>query len=192
MNAPHVNLPDGRRGQILAIALTLVALAMLWLCTAGPLLAWYDARSEQLAQQQQLAQRMQQLVTQIPALRQAVNAAGLQSDNDQILLAGGTDVIAGANLQSALQSMAAQAGTTLDSAALLPAAQAGNLRRISMQVSITTTWPVLIALLETIGTARPYMIVDQITLNNALQAEPSTETPVAANFTVTGFRTGAP
>jgi len=48
---------------------------------------------------------------------------------------------------------------------------------------------VLIALLEAIGTAHPYLIVDQISLTNSLQAEPSTEPALAANFTVTGFRT---
>lgn len=185
-------LPDGRRGQALALALTIIAIGGLWLCTAAPLIGWYDARAEHLAQQEQLAQRMQALSQEIPALRRAVGAAGLQSDRDQILLQGGTDVIAGANLQSMLQGLATTAGTTIDSAALLPAQQSGALRRISMQVSVTTTWPVLIALLEAIGTAHPDLIVDQISLTNALQAEPSIEPALAANFTVTGFRTVAP
>jgi hypothetical protein len=61
-----------------------------------------------------------------------------------------------------------------------------------MQVSVTATWPALIALLEAIGTARPYMIVDQISLANTLQAAPSNEPALQANFTVTGFRTEAP
>jgi general secretion pathway protein M len=185
-------LPDGRRGQALALALTVIAIAVLWLCTAAPLIGWYDARAEYLAQQEQRAQRMQALSQEIPALRRAVSAAGVQSDGDQILLQGGTDVIAGANLQSMLQNLATTAGTTIDSAALLPAQPSGTLRRISMQVSVTTTWPVLIALLEAIGTSHPYLIVDQISLTNALQAEPSTEPAVAANFTVTGFRAVAP
>lgn len=192
MRSVPFTLPDGRRGQALAIALTIIAAALLWLCTAGPLLSWYDARADRLVQQQQLAARMKNLSAEIPALRRAVGAAGLQSDDDQVLLAGSTDVIAGANLQSTLQTLASQAGTSLDSAALLPAQQAGTLRRISMQVSLTATWPVLIALLEAIGTSRPRMIVDQISLANTLATEPSQETPLQANFSVTAFRAGTP
>lgn len=156
------------------------------------LLGWYAARTDQLTQQQQLAARMQALAQEIPALRQAVSAAGLQTDDDQVLLPGGTDVIAGANLQTTLQGLAAQAGTSLDSAALLPAQPAGTLRRVSMQVSVTAPWPVIIALLEAIGTARPRMIVDQISFSNSLQMTPGSAPPMAASFTVSAFRTGAP
>jgi general secretion pathway protein M len=192
MRLTPLTLPDGRHGQALAVALTISATAILWLCTAAPLIGWYDARAERLAQQEQLAQWMQALSQEIPALRRAISVAGLQSDSDQILLQGGTDVIAGANLQSLLQGLATTAGTTLDSAALLPAQDTGALRRVSMQVSVTTTWPVLIALLEAIGTTHPYLIVGQISLSGALQSEPSTEPALAANFTVTGFRAVAP
>lgn len=188
----QLTLPDGRRGQILAVAVTVVAVAVLWLCTAVPLMDWYEARADRLAQQEQLVVRMKILSEEIPALRKSVGTAGLQTDNDQVLLAGSTDVIAGANLQSALQNLAAQAGTSLDSAALLPAQQAGTLRSIRMQVNVITTWPVLISLLEAIGTARPSMIVDQIGLTNSLQAEPNSEPALSASFTVTGFRTDGP
>lgn len=184
-------LPDGKRGQALAVALTFMAAALLWMSVAAPLIGWYEARADELAQQQQLAAHLAALGRQIPALRQAVNAAGLQSADDQVLLAGDSDVIAGANLQTALQDLAAQAGTSLDSAALQPAQADGAVRRISMQVSVTATWPVLIALWEAIGTARPRMIVDQLSL--------STNTPggnqdqqVQASFSVTGFRAGSP
>ena len=182
-------LPDGKRGQALAAALTLIAAAFLWLAAVAPLLGWYEARETLLAQQRQLAAHMAALGPEIPALQAAVNAAGLQATANQILLAGNTDVIAGANLQSALQALAAQAGTSLDSAALLPAQQAGALRRISIQVSVTATWPVLITLLEAIGKTRPRMIVDQLSVTST--ASPGTDQmpPMQASFTVTGFCT---
>ena len=192
MSGAHLVLPDGRRGQLLAAALTVIAAAALWACTAAPLLGWYAARADRLTQLKQMTERMQALGQEIPALRQAVSAAGLQSGGGQILLAGSTDVIAGANLQSALQALATQTGTSLDSAALLPAEQTGALRRISMQVSVTATLPVITALLEAIGTGRPRMVVDQISLVSAEQTAPGTAPPMAATFTVTAFRTGAP
>jgi general secretion pathway protein M len=185
-------LPDGRRGQVLAMALTLLAAAVLWMSTAAPLIGWYQARADELAQQQLLAAHLAALGTEIPALHQAVNAAGLQSSDDQVLLAGDSDVIAGANLQTALQDLAAQAGTSLDSAALQPAQADGAVRRISMQVSVTATWPVLIALWEAIGTAQPRMVVDQLTLSTSAAPGDGQDQQVQASFSVTGFRAGAP
>jgi general secretion pathway protein M len=187
-----LTLPDGRRGQALAIALTLIAAAFLWLTTAAPLIGWYMSRADQLAQQQQLAAHMQSLGHEIPALRAAITAAGLQADSNQTLLDGNSDVIAGANLQTALQTLATQAGTSLDSVALLPAEPAGAVRRISVQVSVTSTWPVLIALLDAIETARPRMIVDALSLTNGSQTGTDQEQPVQASFSVTGFRSGGP
>jgi general secretion pathway protein M len=134
---------------------------------------------------------MAALSQEIPALRASVSAAGLQSADNQLLLAGSTDAIAGANLQSALQDLATQAGTSLDSAELLPVQPAGTLRRIGMQVSVTATWPVLIALLEAIGTVRPRMIVGELSVTNASQAA-GAEPPMQATFSVTGFRAGTP
>lgn len=187
-----LSLPDGHKGQILAVAVTLIALLMVWTIAIAPVLDWYSTRAAELAQQQQLAAHMQALGQDIPALRKAVNAAGLHADDDKVLLPGGSDVIAGANLQSALQGLASQAGTSLDSSALQPAQPAGGLRRISIQVSVTASWPVLIALFEAIGTARPRMIVDTLNLTTNGGSTPGQAQPVQANFTVTGFRAGAP
>ena len=187
MTGGPLTLPDGKRGQALAVALTLIAAAFLWFAAVAPLLGWYEARASLLGQQRQLAAHMAALGPEIPELQAAVSAAGLQATANQVLLAGNTDVIAGANLQSALQGLAAQAGTSLDSAALLPAQPAGALRRISIQVSVTATWPVLIALLEAIGRTRPRMIVDQLSVTDTSPPGADQEQPVQANFAVTGF-----
>ncbi len=181
------SLPEGRRGQALAVAITIFAAVLLWMSTAGPLIGWYEARADELTQQQRLAAHLAALGAEIPSLREAVSTAGLQSANDQVLLAGDSDVIAGANLQTTLQGLAAQSGTSLDSAALQPAQPDGAVRRISMQVSVTASWPVLVALWQAIGTARPRMIIDQLNLSANSQTQ-----QVQASFFVTGFRAGSP
>jgi general secretion pathway protein M len=187
-----LTLPEGRPGQALAIALPLLAAALLWFALVAPLLDWYGARAAELDQQREIAAHMAALGQEIPALRQAVRAAGLQSAGDQVLLSGATDAIASANLQSQLQDLATQAGTSLDSAEVLPEQPAGALRRISIQVSVTATWPVLIALLEAIGTARPRMVVDELSIINTAQPGTDQAQPVQANFSVTGFSAGTP
>lgn len=191
MILPHFILPDGRRGQALAMAITCAGLALLWSVSAAPLLGWYQNRQDMLHTLRARAAHMQALGAEIPALRAAVAAAGLQKTDDQVLLTGNTDVIAGANLQTALQGLAAQAGTSLDSAALQPAEAAGALRRISLEVSVTASWPVLAALLHAIATAQPRMAINTLTITTNTGG---TDGPpqVQANFTVTGFRAGSP
>ncbi len=190
--AGSLTLPQGRPGQALAAAITLLAAGVLWLGAIAPLLNWYQERAAQLAQQQAIATHMTGLGQEIPALLAAVKAAGPQSAAEQLLLPGATDAIAGANLQSALQTLATQAGTSLDSASMMPVQQVGALRQIGVQVSVTAAWPVLIPLLEAIGTARPRMIVGQLSLLNTAQQDGAPAPPVQANFSVTGFRAGTP
>jgi general secretion pathway protein M len=190
MMAGPLALPDGRRGQVFALGLTAAAMALLWMVLLGPLTGWYAARSQELTQQRLLAAHMAALGQQIPALRAAVRASGLASAGPQDLLPGSSDAIAGANLQSSLQTLAAQAGTSLDSSALQPPVQAGTLRRISLQVSVSATWPVLIALLTAIDTASPRMIVDTLSVTGATPPSPDQEATIQANFTVAGFSDG--
>lgn len=194
MTGMPLALPDGRRGQALAAAITLAGALVIWFAAAAPLLDWYQAGAAQLAQQQLLAARLHALARDIPALRQAASATGTSASGGEFLLAGGSDEIAGANLQSALQTMAAQAGTSLDSAELLAAQQNGLLRRISVQVSLTATWPDLINLLALIAQNRPRLVVDTLSLTAADQdaGQGAGQTQVQASFTVSGFSAGTP
>jgi general secretion pathway protein M len=187
-----LTLPEGRAGQALAIALPLLAVALLWFAVLSPLFGWYESRAADLAQSQEIAAHMAALGQEIPALRKTADAAIRQSAGDPVLLDGGTDVMAGADLQTALQNLATQAGTSLDSAEALPVQQSGALRRISIQVSVTASWPVLIALLEAIDTARPRMIVEQLGIVSTGTPGTDPAPPVQANFSVIGFRAGSP
>jgi len=191
MNAP-LALPEGRAGQALALLIAVLALALLWLGIAAPLSSWYFARADLLAEQQQEIARGEALRQSLPALRAAARAAAAQADANGILLAGATDDIAGAGLQQDLQNLAAQAGTSLDSITTVPSQPEGALRRIGVQVSVTATWPVLIALLAAIDSARPRMIVDQLTVTNPGSTSAGQDAPLQAGFTVAAFRTGPP
>ena len=185
-----LTLPEGRQGKLLAIAITLLGLAVIWLAAISPILGWYQAREAALAQQQNIAAHMTALAGETAQLRAAVAAAKPQSQDQQILLAGNTDAIAGANLQSALQNLAGQAGTSLDSSEVLPVVQQGALRRIGIQVSVTATWPVLIGFLQSISTARPRMIVSQLSIMTGSQT--GSDQPLQASFSVNAFSAGSP
>jgi general secretion pathway protein M len=189
MTFETLTLPDGRRGQAMAMGLTLIAAALIWLVVISSLIGWYQARDTALDQKRALAGHMQALERQLPGLRAMVAHLAAADGAAGMLLPGNSDAIAGANLQSDLQDLAARSGTSLSSAAMQPVRAAGALRRISMQVSVTTThWSVLVALLRAIETAEPRMIVDSISLTASRQPGTGLPASLQADLSVTGFR----
>ena len=183
-------LPEGRIGQLLAVGLAVAVLTLAWLGVVAPVLGWYQARQDQAAMAREEAVHMEMLRRSLPDLRREVAASTTQA-GPQILLAGQSDAIAGANLQSMLQNLAGQAGISLDSATVLPAQPVGALRRIGIEVSVTTTWPALIALLTAIDTAQPKMIVDDLALTEPASPDPGQDVPLQADFSVAAFHAGA-
>ncbi len=185
-------LPTGRRGQMLALGLTLVAIAVVWIGLVGPALGWYQDRTETLAQRRVLAERMAAVAATVPALRAQVQAAAAAGPARLAVLEGATDAIAGASLQQQVQDMMGQTGATLTSAESLPPEPAGAYRRIGLHVSVTASWTVMVALLTALQTAAPRMLVDDMQLQSGqLLSASNASHPLEASFTVLAFYAGA-
>lgn len=178
-------LPDGLRGRLLALALTLTVLAALWFGCAQPLIAWHAARADALVQRRALLQRMTALVATLPELQRQAPAEHAAAS---ALLAGSSDAIAGAALQSDVQRMAASAGVTLRSLETLPAEARGNYHRIALRVSTAAPWPVLVALLRAIEQGPPRMLIDNLQLRAPVVEGRPANSPITAAFTIVAFR----
>jgi general secretion pathway protein M len=185
----ETTLPDGPRGQVLAAALTLTAVAALWLGVAQPLIGWYQDRNEELAQRRALLSHMQEAAATLPALQHASPAQ--ERPAPSALLAGATDALAAAAMQNAVQAMASTAGVDLASLETLPAEARGSYRRIGLRVSLSAPWPVLIALLRAARSGQPRMLIDDLQVRAATLQEHSPTTPVTASFTLLAFRAGS-
>jgi general secretion pathway protein M len=183
-----LTLPDGLRGRLLALALTITLLATLALGCVQPLIGWYFDRATELDRQNALVRRMTALVAAIPDLRRQASAARPASGE---LLGGGSDALAGAALQNTIQNMATQAGTDLTSLETLPAEARGAYRRIALRISLSAPWPALIELLQEIEQHTPGMLLDNMQLRVSPSQARSAASPVNANFTVIGFRAGS-
>ena len=184
-------LPTGRRGQMLALGLTLVAIAVAWIGLVSPALGWYQDRTETLAQRRVLAERMAAVAATTPALRAQVQAAAAGPARLAVL-EGATDAIAGASLQQQVQDMMGQTGATLTSAESLPPEPAGAYRRIGLHVSVTASWTVMVALLTALQNAAPRMLVDDMQLQSGqLLSASNASHPLEASFTVLAFYAGA-
>ncbi len=186
-----MSLPTGRRGQALAVSLTLLVLALVWLGAVSPAIDWYQGRAESLTQQQTLADHMEAIAATAPALQRQVAQADTAPPPARMLLGGATDAIAGAQLQQAVQDMAVKAGATVTSAEVLPAETVGSYRRIGLRVTVTGGWPVLVALFTALSQATPRMLVDDLSLHPSPAASNGESHPLEATFTVLAYRAGA-
>lgn len=184
-------LPEGSRGKLLALGLLLCAAGLVWVAVVSPLIGWYQARSDALADRGALLAHMTQLAAALPSLRNAANTSDT-SETESVLLDGDSDAIAGATLQGMVQDMAASAGAPLTSAEALPGEQQGAFRRIGLRVALGASWPVLIGLVREIESSHLRLMVDDVQVHatartgSAAAAAPRLE----ASFVVMGFRAG--
>jgi general secretion pathway protein M len=189
MAVPAVaTLPTGRNGQILAAALAVIALLIVWLGVVAPVLDWYDARANRIAELRGRAARETALIATLPALREA--AAQAAKTPARAVLNGATDSIAGAELQEQVQAMATAANAQLTSIETLPAEQMGSYRRIGVRVELNALLPVVVDLLKAIEEAEPSMMVDDMHLTSTPVGPVSVTLPLDAAFTVYAFRVG--
>jgi general secretion pathway protein M len=184
----ETTLPEGGRGRLLALALTLSVLVAVWIGCVQPLMDWYGARADALEQRRALLQRMTALVATLPELQHQSSGARAPA---AALLEGASDAIAGAALQSSVQVMAAAAGAELSSMEMLPAEQRGTYRRIALRVSTSAAWPVLVELLRAVEQATPRMLVDDLQLRAPPVEMRAATTPISAAFTILAYRATA-
>src|ERR1700744_3881969 len=175
-----LSLPEGRRGQILATALTLTVLAAAWLGVAKPLLDGYQAGTETPAHPQIVLWHMEGLAQTWETLERTPAATRPETTP---LLSGATDALAAAAMQSAVQAMATRAGVELASMETLPAEARGGYRRIGLRVSLTTPWPTLTEVLRAADQGQPRMLVDDVQLHTVQVGERGAATSVGASFT---------
>jgi general secretion pathway protein M len=185
-----VSLPTGRRGQCLAVGLTLLVVAAFWAAVIRPLVSWYAERNDWLTERHAYAQRMVALVATLPDLRRQSSATQPAGPAPQLLLDGRSDAVAGARLQETVQQLASEAGASLTSVETLPAELAGAWRRIGVRVVLSAPWPVLVHLLQAVARGTPRMLADDLQLQaSTLVAHPETQ-PLDASFTIFAFRAG--
>lgn len=189
MNALARNLPEGRQGQVLAVGGVLLLAALVWFELMAPCAGWYQSRQDALAAMRGEAAHMQALKAALPALRAAIQAGDADAGG-RVLLAGDSDAIAGANLQAALNGLAGDAGTSLDSAETVATQTMGGLRRVGVAVTVSATWPTIVALLTAIESAQPRMVVDDLSVTADSQPDTRQDVTLQASFTVAAFRSG--
>ncbi|HET6306243.1 MAG TPA: type II secretion system protein GspM [Rhodopila sp.] len=181
----------GRAGQALAIAIVLLVVAVGWFGAVGPVLSWYHDRNLLLERRQALLHRMQDVAATLPALRAASGKPDPDDTAATSMVPGATDAVAAADLQERVQQMAGAAGAGLTAIETLPATVTGEWHRVSLRVSLTAPWPVLMDLLRAIEQSPTRILIDDVHFHSATVVTHPTVLPVQASMVVYGFRPAA-
>ncbi len=182
------SLPDGRKGQALALALTGLAAAVAWFGVVAPALDWYADRDASLRRALAMRHRMAALVETLPALRAAAEDAAETGVQPGALLAGATDPLAAAALQQKLDELAAAAGVRIGSEEILPARADGDFRAIAVRVTLTAPWRAFVGLLVAIAKSDVPMATDELQVRGPPGSTRDPDLPVDATFTATAYR----
>jgi general secretion pathway protein M len=171
---------------MLAVALLLAVLALIWFGGVSNLLDLYQERADLIAERSALATRLTQRAATLPELR--ARTASLAPQVQPPPLVGASDAEAAAGLQETLQTLATTANLTIGSIEILPASDDGSYRRIEVRLSITSDYPSLIALLNAIATSTTPLVVTGLDLTGPPRGQPSDTPSIDSVITVAGWR----
>ncbi|HEY1413364.1 MAG TPA: type II secretion system protein GspM [Rhodopila sp.] len=181
---------SGRRGQALAVGIGLLGIIVIWFGIIDPAWSWFDDRAALLAQRQELLVRMQGLAASLPTLRASVGKRGEGADSATMMLPGDSDAVAAADLQERVQKMAADAGANLTAVETLPPAPAaaGHWHRVSLRITVTASWPVLMALIGSVEQSPTRILINDVHFRSPILAIRPTVVPIQASMELYGFR----
>lgn len=156
-------LPEGKAGQALALAIAALGLALFYLVILSPVLDFYGERQDLLTQRTAMAARYEMLARALPQLR-AADKKWLDQNGGELLLDGASDAIASAALQAAMKSIVEDAGAKLSSSEVLEASANGNFRRVGVRVAFSGDLKLVTAVLRGVETSRPVLSVGDFSL----------------------------
>jgi general secretion pathway protein M len=183
---------NGRRGQALAVGVGFVLLAVIWFGIGAPLCSLFDERGILLDQRQTLLTRMQAVAADLPALRASASNLGQGNSSALLLAPGASDAVSAADLQQRVQKMADEAGVSLTAVETLPPMSAGNLRKVSLRITLNASWPVVTGLLLSFEQSPIRILVDDIHFRTTNVVGHPTVLPVQASMVLFSFRAANP
>ena len=193
MIASVETLPTGRRGQIVALGVTFVAVMALWLVIISPIIGFYSGRADRLAEQQVVVHRMERLVASRQDLLARAADLGDAAPAKGNLLDGSSIPVATAALQGLVQDTATTAGASLSSVESLPGETGTGYRRVGVKLALSAPWPVLIHFIEALQESDTPMAIDDLQIHSATEAPKAADSQVFdAAFSVYAPATAEP
>ena len=176
-------LPEGTRGKALAVSIGVLMLGAVFAVFVMPLLELYEANAQTLEDRRAVLSRYERSAAALPRLRESKQ--GASPSDGTLLLAGATDALAAADLQSTLKDLVETGGATLESAQTLPPEALANYRRVGVRVSFSGGLELLTTVLLGVETAKPVLSVGSLEINSS---DEETGEDLAIAMDVYGYR----
>lgn len=185
-------LPDGRKGRLLALGMTVVLLVLV-ASGASLLLNQYAEGQADLAEQQDILAHTQILVDTLPDLEKRARTASLQARGSTLLISETSQETALARLQQIVHDAALEGQTLPTSMEPLPVSRTGAFERLGVRVSLTTSYAVLVRLLDALDhSTAPRLLVDDLRIDVSGNPQAIDETAegraLDASFTILALR----
>lgn len=182
-----------------AVLILVGVVAAMWLWVAEPLWRAYAEGKEAISEAGELLQRYERLAAARPTLEAEVRASGQVGASDAYL-AGETDGLAAAALQSRVASLMSASGAVLNSIQVLPAREEAGLRRVTLRVQMSAAIEPLVKILYALETEKPVLFVDNLDIQGRQQLHQLaatggaliTEPLLMVSFDLYGFVSGMP
>lgn len=179
--------------RITAAALLLAAIGAVVGAVAVPVATAnraYDESIESLRFQHEKLQRLAAIKSPLQAQLARLQAQGPRAGD---LLDGGSEALAGAQLQEIAKRNIRQAGGTLASTQMLPTSKNQFFERVTVRVQLTASVTALQRVLHAIESNRPLLFVDYFEIktrqaSRGANVNSSLPVPLAVNFNVSGYR----
>lgn len=160
-----MNLPQGVRGRLVALALVLIPAILVVRYGVWPLVESYATSGTELENTREDIARYQRLLNELPVLEEAVARLERTRPLAPYLLAGSNRALAAADLQRRLQESAERSNVTILSLRVGNPGPDGPLERISVEARLRAGIGELRDLLYQIETSKPYLFVDDFSIN---------------------------
>jgi general secretion pathway protein M len=183
-----MDLPSGNRARLLAVALVVIPVLLVYQIALRPLLAGYWAVGDKIEGLEDDVVRYQQLLAQRPALERTIEQLEAEHPIAPYLLEGSNAALAAANLQRRLQEIAAEHGARVVSVQVQTTEKEGPLERVSIQARLQADSPGFRDTLYDLEAGKPYLFIDSLSINVRPTARRSEEDMMEIRLTLVGYR----
>ena len=161
-----MNLPTGRRGRMVAIALLAIVFLLLVRFVLQPAIRYYQASNEQIADMQHEIGQLERLLARTPILKRQAERLALGNPLDVLTLEGESATLAAADLQQRFQEIARRSPLQITSLRVRSAEESRFGRRISLEARLQGEIGGLRNLLFSIAHASPYLFIERLSIRS--------------------------
>lgn len=161
-----MNLPTGRRGRMIALALLAIVTLLLTRFVLQPSIRYYQDSREEVADMRHEIAQLERLLARTPVLKRQAERLALGNSLDVLTLEGDSATLAAADLQEYFQEIARRSALQITSLRVRSAEEPRFGQRLSLEARLQGEIGGLRNLLFSIAHATPYLFIERLSIRS--------------------------